>query len=222
MGTAERKAREKEERRELILKKATRLILKKGVDAVSMQDIAAECELGKATLYLYFPGKEAILEAIFINASSRFIEYVEMRLSAFSSGLESIRTLWMSYLDIYGESIDIFVLIGIKNYIAPGFPLVSLPTDSRFKTPAGRLITLIADVLARGVADGTLDSQIESEKVARTIIMITTGIIENVARLPREQRKSDLIKAEMKSTFEIILRGLAANGTDRSLLELPV
>ena len=56
MGIADRKQREKEERRTLILKKAKELILERGVDFLSMQEIADSAELSKAALYLYFPG----------------------------------------------------------------------------------------------------------------------------------------------------------------------
>ncbi len=220
MGIAERKEREKEERRKLILAYTKELIIERGVESVSMQDIAKKTELSKATLYLYFDSKEAILEHIFNEAGTYFVDYVSSRLPDDLSGLASIRTLWMSYIEIYGESSDIFVMFGIKNFIAPGFPFI-IDDSERAKTRAPfRLYRQLVTVLSRGVADGTLDPAINPERVARTIILITGGIIDNVARLPLQQRDSKLILSEMKSTFEIVLRGLAADGCDRSLLML--
>ncbi len=220
MGITERKEREKEERRKLILDYTKQLIIEHGVEAVSMQDIAKRAELSKATLYLYFASKEAILEHIFNEAGACFVDYVEARLSADLSGLAAIRLLWMSYIEIYGESSDILVLFGIKNFIAPGFPFIIDGSDEAMSMPPYRLYQQLVQVLSRGVADGTLDPAIESERVARTVILITGGIIDNVARLPLQLRDSKLILSEMKSTFEIVLRGLAAPGSDRSLLVL--
>ena len=75
MGIAERKTREKEERRKLILDVAKELILARGIPAISMQDIADAAELSKATLYLYFQSKEAILTEILESSASAFIAF---------------------------------------------------------------------------------------------------------------------------------------------------
>ena len=217
MGIIERKTREREERKSLILECTKTLIVEKGVEAFTMQDIAKRSELSKATLYLYFASKEAILEEIFFEAGGYFVAYVESRLSPEASGIKAIRTLWMSYLEVYGESSDIFVMIGIKNYIDPGFPLLLETAGDR---PPLRLYRMITAVLQRGVADGTLDATIKPEKVARTVIMISAGIIDNIARLPARMRNSKMIIEEMRSTFEIMLRGLASDTCDRSMLTL--
>ncbi len=220
MGVQERKDREKAERKAMIIRHTKDLIVEKGVDSFSMLDIAKRAELSKATLYLYFPSKEAILEAIFNEAGSFFFNYVNARLDRASSGIEAIRAIWMSYLEIFGGSRDLFVMFGIKNYIAPGFPLVYDEKDMNPERSHFRLYQLISRVLERGLADGTLDPSIAPEKIARTVIMIADGIVDNVARLPLELRDTAIIIQEMKSTFEIVLRGLAAPGIDRSLLVL--
>lgn len=220
MGIPERKIREREERKKEILEFTKQVIIEQGVESVTMQEIAKKVELSKATLYLYFQSKEAIFEEIFYEAGDYFINYVQSRLSETDSGLETIRILWMSYLEIYGESSDIFVMFGIKNYIAPGFPLLLENSGLGSEKPPFRLYRLIVSVLERGVADGTLDSSIIPATVARTIIMISAGIIDNVARLPRTMRNSQLIIDEMRAAFEILLRGLASGRLDRSVLTL--
>ncbi len=64
MGIKERKIREKEWRRREILEAAGKLFSgRKGMDA-TMDDLAGLTELGKGTLYLYFPNKESILQAL--------------------------------------------------------------------------------------------------------------------------------------------------------------
>lgn len=221
MGIQERKTREKEERRTLILAKAKNLILEHGIDALSMQEIADAAELSKATLYLYFQSKEAILKEILAESAAAFVEYVESRISPESSGIEALRTLWASYLSIYGESHEVFVLTGISNFLDPGFLLDLGRTSADLASPPGRMLNMIASVLERGIADGTLKTDLKPLKLARTVILIATAIIDTVARLPRPARDSRIILTEMKNTFELMIRGLAADGTDRSLLVLP-
>ena len=221
MGIRERKNRERKERRTLILAKAKGLILEHGIDALSMQEIADAAELSKATLYLYFQSKEAILQEILTESATAFVDYVEARISPESSGIEALRTLWASYLSLYGESHEVFVLTGINNFLDPGFLLDLGRTGADLETPPGRMLAMIASVLERGIADGTLKTDLKPFKLARTVILIATAIIDTVARLPRPARDSRIIMTEMRNTFELLLRGLAADGTDRSLLVLP-
>jgi AcrR family transcriptional regulator len=220
MGIAERKKREKEERRNLILDVAKELILDRGVPAISMQDIADEAELSKATIYLYFQSKEAILSEILETSVDAFIQYTEARLESAADGLCSIRILWESYLGFFVESPDIFIFTGIKNYISPVFPTSAEKSDIEPAQPEWKIRRLISKVLKRGCDDGTLEASIDPDKIARIVMMIANVIIDNVARLPREQRDAELIREDMQNTFEILLRGLAASSTERSLLSL--
>ena len=61
MGLAERKEREKNELRELILLKAKEIIIRDGQEKLSLRKIANEIEYSPATIYLYFQDKDEIL-----------------------------------------------------------------------------------------------------------------------------------------------------------------
>ncbi|MFA6508599.1 MAG: TetR family transcriptional regulator, partial [Treponemataceae bacterium] len=217
----ERRIREKEERRKLILETTKRLIIEKGVAAFSMQDIADAIELSKATLYLYFLNKEAILEELFRDATDYFVEYVEERIPENASGLECIRVLWGSYLSLYGESGDDIVLTGIWKAVDPTFIAKDPSQDSPLRKPVRPMVDLIIKALRRGVADGSLDQDIDPEHIARSSLFIATAYIDNIARLPREARDTRFIREELRSTFELLLRGVASPSADRTRLTLP-
>ena len=220
MGIEERKTREKEERHSLIIGRAKELILERGVASVTMQEIAEASELSKATLYLYFESKDAILIEILEEAASAFVDYATSRIPPGSSGLRALHALWDSYLNLYGESQDIVVLTGIKNYIDPEFPLGDGQTGSRFGQAMGNMLQLISSVLRQGMADGSLAKGTDPDRLARTVIMIATSIIDTVSRMPRARRDPLQIGTEMRETFAILLRGLAADGSDPALLTL--
>lgn len=233
MGIAERKSREREDRRRNILELTKGLVLEKGVDALSMQDIADAAELSKATLYLYFQSKESLFMEILDEATKSFCAYVEDRIDPEATGIEALNALWSSYIGLFGESEDIIILTGIMRTITPAAPLDSRGDDGTAgddgiagdDPPSGashaRMRSLIAAILERGRRDGTLDPAMDPRRLSRTVIMIAMAIIDNVARLPREARDPLVIKEDMKSTFELLLRGVAAEGTDRAALVLP-
>lgn len=222
MGIPERKVREKEERRQLILLKAKELILEHGVEYLNMQEIADGVELSKATLYLYFENKEAILTAILDEASSTFSAYVQESISPGASGLEAVHSLWSVYLDFFGESEDLFILTGITRYVDPDFPMNVDAGDPADDRPITHMIRLIADLLRLGVADASLDPSLEPGKTATIIVAVVTSLVDQIARLPRSARDKVKNRLLLHDTFEIILRGLAARNADPRLLCLPV
>jgi AcrR family transcriptional regulator len=93
MGVTERRQRERQARIQVILKAALRVFAHRGLKDATIDAIAAEAELGRATLYYYFPSKEAILEALVMATSSYYFDGLlegfqsEAELSAISEGL---------------------------------------------------------------------------------------------------------------------------------------
>ncbi len=80
-----RRERERQKRIELILDKAEGLFLEKGFAATTMDDIAKAAEFGRATLYHYFPSKEAIYVAALERAMDSFVDKVAVRQDYFSA-----------------------------------------------------------------------------------------------------------------------------------------
>lgn len=61
MSVADRKAREKEALKALILKGAKKLFLEKGIEQTTIRNIADEIDYSVGTVYVYFKDKNAIL-----------------------------------------------------------------------------------------------------------------------------------------------------------------
>ncbi|AAM06322.1 TPA: TetR/AcrR family transcriptional regulator [Methanosarcina acetivorans] len=64
MALAERRQRERDQRREDIINAAEKLFFSRGYDNVSMDEIASEVELSKPALYYYFKDKESLFFAV--------------------------------------------------------------------------------------------------------------------------------------------------------------
>lgn len=65
-------------RREELLDAAQQLFLDKGIGATSIDDIASAAHVAKGTFYLYFPSKEALLQALQERFVSGFLERLEV------------------------------------------------------------------------------------------------------------------------------------------------
>lgn len=73
MGILERKEREREEMRKLILEAAQKLFLANGYEKVSIRNIADEIEYSPATIYLYYKDKNELFFALHQQAFQKLI-----------------------------------------------------------------------------------------------------------------------------------------------------
>ena len=64
MSSADRKAREKEELKTLILKASMKLFVEKGIEQTTIRNIAEAIDYSIGTVYVYFKDKNAILHAL--------------------------------------------------------------------------------------------------------------------------------------------------------------
>jgi AcrR family transcriptional regulator len=222
MGISERKKREKTERRKQIMSCAKELILHNGAAGVSMGDIAKKAELSKATLYLYFPSKDGLFRAICEESANAFTEYIRPRLKPDISGLEGIKEVWKGYLELFGESEDMVIIFNMRHFLDPHDPVV--PVNEHEKASehyTSVFFNMIKDLIEQGKKEGTFDKDIDAVSITRIILSLFSYIIETASRVPKDLRKTPAIVDEMKNIFQILFRGIACEGIDRSLLVLP-
>ncbi|MEM6262890.1 MAG: TetR/AcrR family transcriptional regulator, partial [Bacteroidota bacterium] len=113
MGIAERKAREKAQKRELILATARQLFLKHGFDAVSLRKIADELEYSPGTIYLYFKNKAELFFAIHQQGFDEF--YLRMKSAdTIEHPLERMRELGHIYLKFAIDNPEFYDLMFIN------------------------------------------------------------------------------------------------------------
>jgi len=100
------KEQEKERRRELILDIAEKLFFSKGYDNVSMDDIADEIGLNKATLYIYFKNKESLFFAVVLRGALILNAMIRERVKKCKTGMEIIDAIGTAYFEFIDEYPD--------------------------------------------------------------------------------------------------------------------
>jgi len=219
MGITERREREKKERRMAILNCARELILLQGVDQVSMDDIARKAELSKATLYLYFPGKEVIFNEICEESARVFLGHFKPLLETCVSGMEGLRCFWRGYVEVFGNFDDMLIIFKVRSFLNPGLPFVSMEKQS--KSPnVDNILAIMKTLIDQCKTEGFFDPGLNSEMATRLLLSMFSDTINNTARLPSEARKSPALLKEMAGAFQIIVYGFAREGISRSRLNI--
>jgi len=68
MGVAERRERERQARKGIVLEAARHLLLEKGFRGTTTKEVAKRCELSEATLFFYFKNKDEILVSLLFES----------------------------------------------------------------------------------------------------------------------------------------------------------
>ena len=156
-------------RRGEILDAATRIFLTEGVEGATMRRIAAAVGVSPTALYVYFPDKDAILQAIAEATFAKLLAVLEASQQGPGDTLEKFRAGLRSYVDFGLANPDAYRLTLMASpRFQPGEHCPDIPSaDHSFA------------ILQRGVEDLMQAGYFRpdaSEAVAETICACTHGI----------------------------------------------
>jgi AcrR family transcriptional regulator len=112
MTVANRKQREKEEMRVLILDAARKIFLEKGYHQASIRNIAEQIEYSPGTIYLYFKEKDEIFHALHEEGFSRLLAYMQP-LQHVAEPFERLKAMGRVYMQFARENKDFYDLMFI-------------------------------------------------------------------------------------------------------------
>jgi len=209
MGTAERKAREKQFRMEQILDAAYQLFQEVGYTAATMDQIAERAELAKGTLYIYFKSKEEVYFSLLVNGLDILIQLLEeseateaMRENPLQ---ETARTLFRYYTE-YTPYFRIFMIMRQEDMQAKLAPDLSAEINERATT----ILNILAGQARRMIPEGA-SPEVSPWHVANILWGAFTGITQ--LALTKEQLKARATHNDdlLCLCFDLIGRGLSSN-----------
>jgi len=91
-----------------ILAAARRLVQSRGVGAVTMGEIAASAGVAKGTVYLYFPGKDQLVQALISQVGENILADIEAVVSGSGAPLAKVQKVAVLLLDYLMRERDLF------------------------------------------------------------------------------------------------------------------
>gem|GEM_PF-111139 len=211
MGVRERQAREREARLEAIRRAALCLFAERGFAATSMDDVAAAAELGKGTLYYYFPSKEALLENVLDTYVQRFFENLQGSIDVADDLFTAIRKILFAYIDFHAENPEFFRIH--HRWMTEGVSEAHVQLR-RFRERYREL---------RAPLDRLLKEKAEQQFTGRlcpeVILNLVGGLLLIYGGHLQRGRSIDEVRELVEQTLTLLqhgLRGLRLSETDRS------
>ena len=110
MSVADRKAKEKEALKALILKGAKKLFLEKGIEQTTIRNIADEIDYSVGTVYVYFKDKNAILHDLHSIGFQELGGYFK-ELFSIENPMERLRKMGFIYIKFALENQEMYDLM---------------------------------------------------------------------------------------------------------------
>ena len=180
---------------------AARVFAERGYHGTTTQAIADVLGMRQASLYYYFPSKEAALELVCARGTDGFVEGAEAVMESAGTPLEKLARLITAHLAPIDTMPDyVRVFINERRY---------LPTASRRRIgrKSRRIERFFEHVILAGIADGSIRPGAD----ARLAMLAVLGMCNAVINWREADRARDMhrVAAEFAS---LIANGLVANG----------
>lgn len=184
-------------KRQSIQEAVIRLMCRDGLKSVTMERVAREVGIAKGTVYLHFPDKQSLLEAVKDASLDPLMEKIDEVLRSDASPDRKLQAYAQRYLNYFDERRDLFRILLYEREV----PRV---TGSRFRGNRYRkLVNDTARVIRDGVKQGVF-RDVDPFKAAAMFVEANFAMLNQ--RLLTE--KPSAVEDDANLIADVFLRGL--------------
>ena len=153
LGAERRREREKEQRRNAILRAARREFFEKGFRSVTVESIARRSELSKGAIYLYFKSKEEIYAQILLRDIDKFHDRVKSLLDTSISASDNLRQFAEVYAAFFLSDRELFRIF--MSFMIQHNPVNFTPKiNDHIVISTNQTVSIIEQILQMGIERG--------------------------------------------------------------------
>jgi len=207
LGLEERRKRERENRKNAILKSARRLFFEKGFKTVTVESIAKKAELSKGSIYLYYNSKEEIYTQILLSDIDKFHDRISDLLQTPSSASEALMRLASIYVDFFLNDRELFrILMTFMLHTTD----MNLPEDlnTHIIKTTNKTINIIEQVFRYGVEQGEFPKTLNLRQNRNAIWGMLNGIISLHLFTGVESKRAEMIHSTIKAGLDTYIHGI--------------
>lgn len=203
MGIPERKEREKEIRRNMIIDAAERVIFANRIDTSTMDQIAEEAELSKGTLYLYFKSKTDLYLAIQDRGMSILADKLARVLEEKRNGIDLLKRFGEVYFDYANQYPNYF---NAEMFCRSHEFIEEVTASKLFQCTREKRIEIVSFLIRGiqiGLQDGSIRRDVKPEELSLMLYASLNGMIQ-VYMLRKQAEKHDLFPAVVVNLDNVV------------------
>lgn len=184
-----------------ILGAAREVIEQRGLQSITMEEIAVAAGVAKGTLYLYFQSKDDLIQALITQVQENILSDLEVTLQAPGPPSEKLKNVVSLLLDYLGRERALFPIYARE--------LVQGRRESRkgfwrhFHEGEQRFVTLVTGLFAEGISGG--------EFIAanpRLLVFLLRGMVRAVGYYQMTEGHGEAVKEALPVLLTLLTSGL--------------
>jgi len=207
LSLEERRKKEREKRRNAILRAARKLFFERGFKFVTVDSIAAHAELSKGSIYLYFESKEEIYVQILIADNIEFHKRISNFFDKQASAAEFLLDFARIYVDYFLYDKELFRIF-MAFMIRSDQMTLSEEQNNNLMRTANDNIHIIGEILQKGVDSGEFSPELNVRQAQNAIWGLLNGIISLYLFTGVPVKRAKKIHTTVKDSLSIFIKGL--------------
>lgn len=209
MSPQEKRKKEKENKRNNILKAARKLFFDKGFKAVTVDCIAAKAAVSKGSIYLYFDSKEEIYAQVLVADNiDRHKELLEFNTKE-APAEELLFEYAQHYVDDFFNHKELFRILMTFMLQTEQMNLTPQQNAELIRT-TNENIKFISGILQKGIDSGDFLPTIDIRQTQNAIWGLLNGIISLFLFMGNPAKRAERIHELVKESLTIFIKGLKA------------
>jgi AcrR family transcriptional regulator len=187
-------------RRQSICEAAMRVVARKGLTHVTVQDIADEAGVAKGTIYIYFQSRDEILQRTMDNATESLLEKLATACQPCRGFREILEQRVRTQLQHFDDNRDFF-----RMYLAMSEPFGErrLKKHATYQTYLAQLEKLVRAAIAR--------EEVRETNVERLAISIAS-VVRDIVLHRMIEREPPPVEDDVRFAADLIMRGIGVSG----------
>jgi AcrR family transcriptional regulator len=184
-----------------ILRAARQLLEERGLEAMTMEEIAGVAGVAKGTLYLYFQSKDDLIEALITQVAENILRDLESNLMAPGTPADKLPrmvSVLLGYLNRERMLFPIYAreLLGGRRESRPGF-------WRRYQEMEERFVTLVTRLFTEGIAAGQF-----IPANPRLLTFLLRGLVRATGYYQKAEGQAEVAKEALPVILTLLSSGL--------------
>ncbi len=209
MSSEERRKKEKENRKNSILKAARKLFFERGFKSVTVDLIAAKAEVSKGSIYLYFDSKEEIYTQILISANIERHKEIENFIKKEGTASELLQAFAEDYVNFFLANNELFRILMTFMLHADNMNLTEEQNTQLIHTTNENIRTF-SEILKKGVNSGEFAPDLDIRQVQYAVWGLLNGIISLYIYTGAPEKRAERIQTIVRDGINMFIKGIKA------------
>lgn len=184
---SERMKRKKKERRNEILDVAEKIIARKGIKGMTMNEIAKEADVATGTLYSYFKNKNSLCAALNVKISKQMRLMMEEKIASCTNACEKIRATVAAGIEFRGKNPDKWSVF--KELLLIHVQDTSDENIQNLLNEDKKMLQLLTGNYEQGIQENCIRPELD---LVPTIIFMRMALFTALEPLPYAQRMLEM------------------------------